>query len=322
MSSTSLAVAADALLPRLLSREHLLDGCDGTGQLSEHAKRKIFFCNCIQVLCERLKLRQRVAATAMCWFRRFYARQTFEAHDPILMAPTCVWCASKMGDCRPVHFTRIVQQLEWLELHFPYSNGDMVEAEREMQEELGGRFDACNPHRPFSLYLAMAAKMGAEVPETVIHLGWSLLNDSFRTDVVLVYPQHVVALACVRLACELAHHEIPPLHAYLHEEPVGQVVDELLHLYEGCRQIKAASFPALACAWPCKRQAQGRAALLPAKHARANSTPGDSVPGSAHKYGYSVPGSADQIYQSDQLSWSASPSRRGSVSRTGRSKRA
>lgn len=39
----------------------------------------------------------RVAATAVVYFRRLYAGSSFSAHDPHLVAPGCLYLASKVG---------------------------------------------------------------------------------------------------------------------------------------------------------------------------------------------------------------------------------
>jgi len=38
-----------------------------------------------------------VAATAVVYFRRLYAGSSFCAHDPHLVAPGCLYLASKVG---------------------------------------------------------------------------------------------------------------------------------------------------------------------------------------------------------------------------------
>eukprot|EP00064_Thunnus_orientalis_P003783 superscaffoldBa00000323_g3794 len=62
----------------------------------EYWKLQIFFANVIQALGEHLKLRQQVIATATVYFKRFYARYSLKSIDPVLMAPTCVFLASKV----------------------------------------------------------------------------------------------------------------------------------------------------------------------------------------------------------------------------------
>jgi cyclin C len=65
-----------------------------------------FFTNVIQALGEHLKLRQQVIATATVYFKRFYARYSLKSIEPVLMAPTCVFLASKVEECGVVPNTR------------------------------------------------------------------------------------------------------------------------------------------------------------------------------------------------------------------------
>lgn len=49
----------------------------------------------IQKLGKILKIRQRGIATALVYFRRFYQKNNFYNFDPSLIAPTCMFLASK-----------------------------------------------------------------------------------------------------------------------------------------------------------------------------------------------------------------------------------
>uniref|UniRef100_A0A2K5F8B8 Cyclin C n=1 Tax=Aotus nancymaae TaxID=37293 RepID=A0A2K5F8B8_AOTNA len=73
----------------------------------EYWKLQIFFTNVIQALGEHLKLRQQVIATATVYFKRFYARYSLKSIDPVLMAPTCVFLASKVEEFGVVSNTRL-----------------------------------------------------------------------------------------------------------------------------------------------------------------------------------------------------------------------
>ena len=62
----------------------------------EYQKIIIFFANFIQTLGEQLKLRQQVIATATVYFKRFYSQNTLNCVDPLLLAPTAIFLASKV----------------------------------------------------------------------------------------------------------------------------------------------------------------------------------------------------------------------------------
>ena len=109
----------------------------------EHQKVLIFFCNCksilhlvtessssiyfnhiaslhfhlqflcslnkvMQVLGEQLKLRQQVIATAIVYFKRFYSRNSLKCVDPLLLAPTAIFLASKVEEFGVISNSRLV----------------------------------------------------------------------------------------------------------------------------------------------------------------------------------------------------------------------
>eukprot|EP00128_Syssomonas_multiformis_P013746 Colp12_sorted_trinity150504_noHs@7884 len=52
----------------------------------------------IQAIGQKLKVRQQVIATAIVYFRRFYSKNRFCDIDPLLLAPTAVYLASKVEE--------------------------------------------------------------------------------------------------------------------------------------------------------------------------------------------------------------------------------
>lgn len=62
----------------------------------------------IQMLGEQLKLRQQVIATATVYFKRFYARNSLKCIDPLLLAPTAVFLASKVEEFGVISNTRLI----------------------------------------------------------------------------------------------------------------------------------------------------------------------------------------------------------------------
>lgn len=62
----------------------------------------------IQVLGEQLKLRQQVIATATVYFKRFYARNSVKCIDPLLLAPTSVFLASKVEEFGVISNSRLI----------------------------------------------------------------------------------------------------------------------------------------------------------------------------------------------------------------------
>lgn len=74
----------------------------------EYQKIFIFFSSVIQTLGEQLKLRQQVIATATVYFKRFYARNSLKCIDPLLLAPTCIFLASKVEEFGVISNSRLI----------------------------------------------------------------------------------------------------------------------------------------------------------------------------------------------------------------------
>lgn len=85
----------------------------------EYQKLNIFFANLIQVLGEQLKLRQQVIATATVYFKRFYVRNSFRSIDPLLMAPTCIFLASKVEEFGVISNSRLISTVSVIVLRKP-----------------------------------------------------------------------------------------------------------------------------------------------------------------------------------------------------------
>ena len=69
----------------------------------------IFFnITVIQALGEQLKVKQQVIATAIVYFRRFYVRNSLKCIDPLLLAPTCLFLASKVEEFGVISNNRLI----------------------------------------------------------------------------------------------------------------------------------------------------------------------------------------------------------------------
>lgn len=65
----------------------------------------------IQMIGEQLKLRQQVVATATVYFKRFYARNSLKCIDPLLLAPTTVFLASKVEEFGVISNSRLISTM-------------------------------------------------------------------------------------------------------------------------------------------------------------------------------------------------------------------
>uniref|UniRef100_A0A8C6KTH0 Cyclin-C n=1 Tax=Nothobranchius furzeri TaxID=105023 RepID=A0A8C6KTH0_NOTFU len=128
----------------------------------EYWKLQIFFANVIQALGEHLKLRQQVIATATVYFKRFYARYSLKSIDPVLMAPTCVFLASKVEEFGVVSNTRLISAATSVlktrfsyafPKEFPYRMNHILECEFYLLELMDCCLIVYHPYRPLLQYV-------------------------------------------------------------------------------------------------------------------------------------------------------------------------
>ncbi|XP_062896950.1 cyclin-C isoform X4 [Mobula hypostoma] len=192
----------------------------------EYWKLQIFFANVIQALGEHLKLRQQVIATATVYFKRFYARYSLKSIDPVLMAPTCVFLASKVEEFGVVSNTRLISaSTSVLKTRFSYA----------FPKEFPYRMnhDCClivyHPYRPLLQYVQ---DMGQE--DMLLPLAWRIVNDTYRTDLCLMYPPFMIALACLHVACVVQQKDARQWFAELSVdmEKILEIIRVILKLYD------------------------------------------------------------------------------------------
>uniref|UniRef100_A0A0K8TS88 Cyclin-C n=1 Tax=Tabanus bromius TaxID=304241 RepID=A0A0K8TS88_TABBR len=177
----------------------------------EYQKIFIFFANVIQVLGEHLKLRQQVIATATVYFKRFYARNSLKSIDPLLLAPTCIFLASKVEEFGVISNSRLISTCQTViknkfsyayQQEFPYRTNHILECEFYLLENLDCCLIVYQPYRPL---LQLVQDIGQE--EQLLTLTWRIINDSLRTDVCLLYPPYQIAIGCLQIACVILQKE-------------------------------------------------------------------------------------------------------------------
>ncbi|KAJ2909678.1 RNA polymerase II holoenzyme cyclin-like subunit, partial [Coemansia aciculifera] len=119
------------------------------------------------------------SSTAIVYFKRFYINNTFYDIDPYLMATTCVYLACKVSQ----------------DIRFPYDVPDIAECESYLLEEM--KFYLVIYH-PYQVLIDVSEQI--KLPKASLQAAWSIINDSYQTDVALVCPPHVIAVAAMFLS--------------------------------------------------------------------------------------------------------------------------
>ncbi|KAJ2783980.1 RNA polymerase II holoenzyme cyclin-like subunit [Coemansia javaensis] len=188
---------------------------------------------------KRLRARQEINAAAHVYFKRFYINNTFYDIDPYLMAATCVFLACKSGEC-PQHTKYVLSEAKAVfaevsqDIRFPYDAADIAECESYLLEEM--KFYLVL-HHPYQALIDINQQAGLQ--KASLQAAWSIINDSYRTDMALVYPPHVIAVAALFLSRVVDQGGQPDAEAQqwyadlnVDITDVLQVVGELLAVYE------------------------------------------------------------------------------------------
>ena len=183
------------------------------GSLDDLLKIHIFFTNFIQSLGgEQLKLRQQVISTAIVYYRRFYSRNSLSDVDPLLLCPTCVYLAAKVEESGVIQTSNVIMRCKTLlrqKYHnifnkdYPYKPQQVMECEFILLEMLDCCLVVFHPYRPLTQYIS---DLGQE--DILLPTAWKIVNDTYRSDICLVYPPYLVALAAIHMAAVVQKKDV------------------------------------------------------------------------------------------------------------------
>ncbi|KAJ1897277.1 RNA polymerase II holoenzyme cyclin-like subunit [Kickxella alabastrina] len=155
------------------------------------------------------------------------------------MTATCVYLACKVDE-NPHHIKYIWSESKGAfaevstDIRFPFDVSDIAECESYLLEEM--KFYLVVYH-PYQVLIDLNTHLKLAKPS--LQAAWSIINDSFCTDMILVYPPHVIAIAAMFLSRvvdqgSLSETEALQWYADLNVDmtDVLQVVGELLAVYD------------------------------------------------------------------------------------------
>ncbi|KAG5452952.1 Cyclin-C [Clonorchis sinensis] len=181
------------------------------GSEEDYQKVMLFFGDVIQALGKSVEVRQQVIATATVYFKRFYSRHSLKAIDPWLMAPSCLFLASKveefgvlsqknlLASCRQIiatHYSAYFPD----GFGYPYRAQDILECEFILLEAMDCSLIVFHPYRPLVQFCEELRPQLHELADLLLERAWWVVNDSFRTDVCFHFPPYIVALGCLQTA--------------------------------------------------------------------------------------------------------------------------
>ncbi|CCK71610.1 cyclin-dependent protein serine/threonine kinase regulator SSN8 KNAG_0H01960 [Huiozyma naganishii CBS 8797] len=153
----------------------------------------------IMKLGRRLNIRQITLATAHIYLSRFLLKASVREVNLYLLVTTCVYLACKVEEC-PQYIRNLVTEARSLWPEFvPPDPTKVTEFEFYLIEELQSYLIVHNPYKS----MLQITKVLKEPPYNInffnedIQNCWSLINDSYINDVHLIYPPHIIAMACM-----------------------------------------------------------------------------------------------------------------------------
>eukprot|EP00899_Mesostigma_viride_P019080 jgi/Mesvir1/27173/Mv20833-RA.1 len=212
--------------------------------LDDIKKLKVHHSNYIRELAVATKARQRVVATAITYFRRFYLRHAFVDYDPRLVAPACLYLAAKSEESvlqAILLCHQIQKKLYPMDTSYHFKVDQLLEMERHLLEGLNFDLVLFHPYRPLILFLSDAGL------KDLTQEAWSLVNDMFRTDLVLCYPPYLLAVAAVLMVATLRGRDVAPWveEVRVEVEEIQAITLEMLAFYESYAVVTEAEVNAM-----------------------------------------------------------------------------
>jgi len=176
------------------------------------------------------------------FFKRFYLKTCFTEFDPRLVGPTMLFLAAKVEECSVPNF---VKNLKGVDPAWPYTMDSMLECEFYALHYLNFDLIVFHPYRPLTQYLA-----DGKAPDT-LQTAWSIVNDSYRTDLSLMYAPYLIAIAAIYMACNFLSKDYnawleKSLNVKLedsHHRQIVAITKKMLRLYDEYSKMKSMDPP-------------------------------------------------------------------------------
>ncbi|KAL9643528.1 hypothetical protein ABK040_010142 [Willaertia magna] len=188
----------------------------------------------------KIQAHQRVIASAMIYYKRFYALNGILDCDPILLVPACLLLASKIEEC-PLNAKTLHQISMGKETtqsydskdftpSFPYQLSQILECELYLMEQLSFNLTVYHPYNSLISFLK-----DSEMSENLYQNSWNIVNDSYFCEVVLKYPPYLIALTAIYMTC-LMKDEKDKIRKwfdqlYVDMKQIGEISEEIINMY-------------------------------------------------------------------------------------------
>lgn len=179
----------------------------------------VFIKDRIMQLGKRLPFRQQCIATALVYLHRYFLFNAMQNVNLYLLTATAYYLASKTEES-PHHIRLVAQEARqlWPE-YIPNDPSRIGEMEFCLISEMHSQLIIWHPYRSLTA-LKENQKLSLTIEE--ISLAWSIVNDTFMTDLPLTSPPYLIAITAMFLAVIFVPQKNPDL------KPTHQDLQSLL----------------------------------------------------------------------------------------------
>lgn len=178
---------------------------------------RIYIHSLVNKLGRRLNIRQLALSTAEVYLIRFLTKVSLKEVNLYLLITTCIYLACKIEEC-PQHIRTIVSEARnlWPE-YIPHDATKLAEFEFYLIEELDTYLIVHHPYRTLilineALTTYISKNNSNSLSSEELQSSWSIINDSYVTDLPLLFPPHILATAAIYLTIVLKNNRIQQLN--------------------------------------------------------------------------------------------------------------
>ncbi|KAI0462174.1 hypothetical protein LJB42_004262 [Komagataella kurtzmanii] len=204
---------------------------------------RIYLHNLMHKLGRKLVLRQVILSTAEVFMTRFLLKASIKEVNIYLLVATCIYVACKMEEC-PQHIRNLVSEARncWPEF-IPNDLTKLAEFEFYLIEELDCFLLV---HHPYNSLISIVKdvlkdpRYNIAITTDELQTCWSIINDSYITDMHLLFPPHIVAITSLYMTLVTFSKDSKKLqtfvkflaHCKVDLDEIIESTQELLTLYE------------------------------------------------------------------------------------------
>lgn len=160
----------------------------------------IFLRDQLLRLSRRLQSRQQCLATTLVYIHRYLLTHPLQTINPYLLLTTAFYLASKTEES-PHHIRLVLGEARQFWPEFVQGDVSRIgEMEFSLISEMRSQLIVWHPYRTLMELKGPAKEGGLELNNDEFGMAWSIINDSYLTDLPLTCPPHTIAIMAIFLA--------------------------------------------------------------------------------------------------------------------------